>query len=160
MSNLSETQMMPTLPSETESSGTGSKTTPTTRESKWSLQRKKFETAWNIQKIERQNQRALKLADRTQEVLLGAHPSESAKPNEDDGMIRIDSPETHNHYHETEKKGLGAVAKGVIAVALLGTVFGAGVGISTLLSRLEKKPTPVVQPGEIRDWKLGQPTVE
>ena len=60
-----------------------------------------------------------------------------------------------------EKKMSGLV-KAAIGAGLLGTGVGTGVGVPMLLDSLEKdQPPPIVAPDiEIRDWKLGKPTVE
>lgn len=68
-----------------------------------------------------------------------------------DKSTRIEKQEVH-HHHAPEKvaavaKKLGWLAKTAIAVGLIGTGAGAGVGIPMLISSLLNRPqAPVVQP--------------
>ena len=61
-----------------------------------------------------------------------------------------------------EKKTSGIV-RAAIGAGLLSTGVGAGVGVPMLIDAIQKEqPPPIVVPGQmqIRDWKLGKPTVE
>lgn len=76
-------------------------------------------------------------------------------------IVRFNSPDVQNHYHPKSNIA-GTLAKLAIAAGLLGLGGGAGVGIPLLVRAMKAKPAspPVVMPGEIRDWKISQPTVE
>jgi len=61
------------------------------------------------------------------------------------------------------EKKMGGLVKAAIGAGLLGAGVGTGVGVPMLIDAIQKEqPPPIVVPGQmqIRDWKLGKPTVE
>ena len=158
-----------TPPSEEETLDSGLKSTQKNPEQEWKLQEEKLGTAWNIQKLDNQNRRTLKLADRVSEILLGNGDGESEN-EETSQMIRIDSPDIHHHYSaetpNTESKGISTLLKAAVVAGLIGSGAGAWVGIPLAIDALTSPPPVIrpaeiiIQPSEIHDWKLGEPVVE
>ena len=96
------------------------------------------------------------------ELLHGKRGSSGSDRVDDMGHIVLGDMKTEYHLPGTSvpsPKGIGNLTKAVIGVALIGTGAGAGVGVPMLIDVLKEKPSITV-PGEIRDWKLGQPIVE
>lgn len=112
------------------------------------------------------------------EVLYGKRGSLTDETDDMGHNMVLGDMKTEYHFHEEKgsegpgalvRKRLSKFAKVAIATAVLGTVAGAGIGVPMLINALEKEPPvaepvkpaePVLLPGEIRDWKLGQPIVE
>jgi hypothetical protein len=97
------------------------------------------------------------------ELLHGDRGSGSLKDNDEMGHMILGDMKTEHHYHGTSKKageGLGTLAKLAVGAGLIGSGAGAGLGGVMLIDALRNDPPPIVQPGEIRDWELGQPIVE
>lgn len=94
------------------------------------------------------------------------------KESDDDmgNSIRVESPETHNHYPAPIKES--GLAKALIGAGLLATGIGIPAGAWFVADALKSKPAPVVapveQPSEVEtktetkiiDWSVGQPIVE
>ncbi len=93
------------------------------------------------------------------ELLDGDRGSSVNDESDDMGDIILGDVKTEYHY-PPQKKGIGALAKGVIAAGLVGTGIGAGVGIPMLVDALTRENPQIVQPGEEHGWKLGQPIIE
>ncbi len=115
-----------------------------------------------------QNQLVRRLVKKNQDGTLGK--TKAGRDDDEMGDTQINVGDSTHHHYETPGKGrLGTIAKLAIGAGLLGTGAGASIAIPMLANALKKDPPtvepvkpvePIILPGEIRDWKLGQPIVE
>ena len=99
-------------------------------------------------------------ADANHNLLYGKQDTISSGEDDDMGNIYLGDVTT---TYTKPNSGLGFLAKAAITAGLLGGGAGLGLGLSSLIPNdTANKPNPstVVEPGEVRDWELGQPVVE
>ena len=97
-------------------------------------------------------------------LLHGGEDGGDQKPStEDDEMGHIVLGEhivLGDVITQVPNKGLGTFAKVAVVVGLIGTAIGGAVGGALLIDSLTEDKPPVVIPGEIRDFEIGEAIVE